>query len=109
HDEKNGLKSYEALWMRIQNEVSGARSNKFADLLDQDALVKEYFTEERCLELQDRLNNIFALGAALTREDFSSLLGAVSMFSPVRRVVEAIFGAAAGGPAGGEGESGGEI
>lgn len=93
HDEKSGLKSYEALWMRIQNEVSGARPNKFADLLDQDALVKEFFTVERCLELQDRLNNIFALAAALTREDFSSLLGAVSMFSPVRRVVEAIFGA----------------
>lgn len=114
HDEKGGLKSYEALWMRIQSEVSGARPNKFADLLDQDALVKEFFTVKRCLELQDRLNNIFALGVALTREDFSSLLGAVSMFSPVRRVVEAIFGAseaAAGltaGTAAGETTAGGE-
>ncbi|MHB1043140.1 MAG: BREX system ATP-binding domain-containing protein [Eubacteriales bacterium] len=25
HNEKSGLKSYEALWMRIQNEVSGMR------------------------------------------------------------------------------------
>jgi len=116
HDEKNGLKSYEALWMRIQSEVFGTRPNKFADLLDQDALVKEFFTVERCLELQDRLNNIFAQAAALTREDFSSLVGAVSMFSPVRRVVEAIIDsggeAAAGAVAGttaGETTTGGEI
>lgn len=109
HDEKGGFKSYEALWMRIQNEVSGSRPNKFADLLDQDALVKEFFTVERCLELQDRLNNIFTSCATLTREDFSCLTEAVSMFSPVRRVTEAIVDEAVAGTGGAGGEPGGKI
>lgn len=92
HDEKGGFKSYEALWMRIQKEVFGARPNKFADLLEQDALVQEYFTPERCLELQTKLNALFSLGTELAEEDFRCLLETVSMFSPVRRVVEAIVG-----------------
>lgn len=33
-DEKHGVRSYEALWMRLQNEVRSERVNKFADLLD---------------------------------------------------------------------------
>lgn len=90
YDEKGGFKSYEALWMRIQNEVSGSRPNKFADLFNQDALVKEFFTVELCLELQDRLNRAFDLGSGFQREDFRCLLDNVGMISPVRRVVEAI-------------------
>lgn len=102
HDEKGGFKSYEALWMRIQNEVSGARPNKFADLFNQDLLVKEFFTAERCLELQQRLNEALGIGSSLQQEDFRCLVENVSMFSPVRRVVEAIVNqyGAGGGPDG---------
>ena len=103
HDEKNGFKSYEALWMRIQNEVSGSRPNKFADLFNQDALVKEFFTTEVCQALQGRLNNVFDLGSGLQWEDFRCLVDTVSMFSPVRKVVEAIVNQyGAGGDQGGE-------
>jgi hypothetical protein len=35
-DEKHGVRSYEALWMRLQNEVRSERVNRFADLLDLD-------------------------------------------------------------------------
>lgn len=90
HDEKGGFKSYEALWMRIQNEVSGTRPNKFADLFNQDALVKELFTTDACLELQDKLNTLLATGLGLTKEDFVYLLETVSMESPIRRVITAI-------------------
>ncbi len=76
--------------MRIQNEVSGARPNKFADLFNQDALVKEFFTAETCLELQQKLNKALELGSGIHQEDFRCLVENVSMFSPVRRVVEAI-------------------
>lgn len=91
HNEKEGFKSYEALWMRIQNEVSGARPNIFADLVNQDLIVKDFFSTETCLELQQKLNDVFNLGSDLRQEDFHCLVKNVSMFSPVRRVVEAII------------------
>jgi len=102
-DEKGGFKSYEALWMRIQNEVSGLRPNKFADLFNQDTLIKEFFNAGTCLELQERLNSLFNLNSGLQREDFSCLVDTVSMLSPVRRVIEVIVSEnAAGGDRGGE-------
>ena len=89
-DEKEGFKSYEALWMRIQNEVSGKHPNKFADLVNQDLIVKDFFTAETCLELQKRLNEALGPGSELLQDDFHCFLDNVSIFSPVRRVVEAI-------------------
>ncbi|KJS16350.1 MAG: hypothetical protein VR69_09150 [Peptococcaceae bacterium BRH_c4b] len=90
HDEKGGFKSYEALWMRIQNEVSGARPNRFADLFNQDLLVKEFLSAEICLELQQKLNKALDLGSGIHQDDFRCMVENVSMLSPVRRVVEAI-------------------
>lgn len=90
HDEKGGFKSYEALWMRIQNEVKGDRPNKFADLFNQDHTVKEIFTAETCLELQQKINDLFGCNSSIRQEDFHCLVESVSMFSPVRRVIEAI-------------------
>lgn len=37
-DENAGLKSYQALWMRIQNEIVGERFNRFTDMVDLDRL-----------------------------------------------------------------------
>jgi hypothetical protein len=37
-DEATGLKSYQALWMRIQNEIESRRFNRFADIIDMDKL-----------------------------------------------------------------------
>lgn len=90
HDEKEGFKSYEALWMRVQNEVTGSRPNKFADLFNQDHLVKEFFTAGTCQELQQKLNEVLGLNSGIAQEDFRCLVENVSMLSPVRRVVEAI-------------------
>lgn len=45
-DENAGIKSYQALWMRIQNEVSGTRFNRFSDLLDLDMLAFREYTPE---------------------------------------------------------------
>lgn len=45
-DENAGIKSYQALWMRIQNEVSGKRFNRFSDLLDLDMLAYQEYTPE---------------------------------------------------------------
>lgn len=45
-DENAGIKSYQALWMRIQNEVSGKRFNRFADLIDLDMLAVQEYTPD---------------------------------------------------------------
>lgn len=36
-NESAGLKSYQALWMRLQNEVKSGRVNRFADIIDLEA------------------------------------------------------------------------
>lgn len=45
-NENAGLKSYQALWMRIQNEIVGERFNRFADMVDMDRLAAQEYTPE---------------------------------------------------------------
>lgn len=45
-DENAGLKSYQALWMRIQNEIVGERFNRFADMVDLDRLALQEYTPD---------------------------------------------------------------
>lgn len=45
-DENAGLKSYQALWMRIQNEILGEHFNRFADMVDLDRLAVQEYTPE---------------------------------------------------------------
>lgn len=52
-NENFGLKSYQALWMRIQNEIRGGRFNRFADMVDMDALAKDIFTPEMIVRLSE--------------------------------------------------------
>jgi hypothetical protein len=40
-DEAKGLKSYQALWMRIQNEIEGSRVNRFSDIIDMDIVARQ--------------------------------------------------------------------
>lgn len=54
-NEKAGLKSYQALWMRIQNEIEGAHFNRFADIVDLDRLIDELYTPEIIVEMSARL------------------------------------------------------
>ena len=54
-DETAGLRSYQALWMRIQNEVVGSRFNSFADMLDLDRLADTVYTPETLCEMSRRL------------------------------------------------------
>ncbi len=54
-DDKRGLKSYQALWMRIQNEVSSKRFNRFADIIDLDALAKQEYGPAIITEMSKKL------------------------------------------------------
>ncbi|MCL5057320.1 MAG: ATP-binding protein [Actinobacteria bacterium] len=89
HDEKAGFKSYEALWMRVQNEVAGSRVNLFADMVNQDVLVREYFDQAACMELRNKMDSYF--GNRVENEiDPARELRAAGMVSPLRRVIAAL-------------------
>lgn len=55
-DQENaGLKAYQALWMRIQNEIVGERLNRFADMVDLDLLAAQEYTPEVILSMSQSL------------------------------------------------------
>ncbi len=54
-DDKKGLKSYQALWMRIQNEVSSKRFNRFADIIDLDALARQEYGSDVIIDMSRKL------------------------------------------------------
>lgn len=54
-DDRGGLKSYQALWMRIQNEVSSERFNRFADIVDLDRLAKQEYGPKVAAEMSEKL------------------------------------------------------
>lgn len=54
-DENAGLKSYQALWMRIQNEILGEQFNRFADMVDLDRLAAQEYTPEVIVAMSESL------------------------------------------------------
>ncbi|MDO4339446.1 MAG: DUF2791 family P-loop domain-containing protein [Eubacteriales bacterium] len=54
-DENAGLKSYQALWMRIQNEIVGERFNRFADMVDLDRLAAQEYTPEVIVSISENI------------------------------------------------------
>lgn len=50
-----GIKSYQALWMRIQNEIVSKKMNRFADILDMDVLNQQIFTEDSIVAMAEKL------------------------------------------------------
>ena len=58
-NESKGLKSYQALWMRIQNEIEGTRFNRFTDIVDLDRLIEDVYTPDMILKMSARLAQVF--------------------------------------------------
>ena len=54
-NENYGIKAYQALWMRIQNEVVGKRFNRFQDILDLDRYARQEFTPEVLRQIWDSI------------------------------------------------------
>lgn len=61
-DEMMGLKSYQALWMRIQNEVVSQRFNRFTDIVDLDILAKQEYTADIIIEMSRKLAEVMNKG-----------------------------------------------
>ena len=53
--ESNGFKSYQALWMRIQNEIVGERFNKFNDIVNLDKLGREIYSPAVLAEMSEKM------------------------------------------------------
>ena len=54
-NELSGIKSYQALWMRIQNEITGERFNRFADIVDLDRLAMQEYTPEVLADMSQKI------------------------------------------------------
>ena len=54
-NENAGLKSYQALWMRIQNEIVGERFNRFSDMVDLDRLAVQEYTPDVIISISRSL------------------------------------------------------
>jgi hypothetical protein len=59
-DESCGMKSYQALWMRVQSEVVSTRFNRFADIIDLDRYADEYYTAPVLAEMSKKLADALA-------------------------------------------------
>lgn len=57
-EDGTGLKSYPALWMRIQHEIEGERFNRFADIIDLDRLTDEVYTPDNIVEMSARVAGV---------------------------------------------------
>ena len=77
-DENIGMKTYQALWLRVQNEIVSVRFNKFADILDLDQYAQEYYTEEVLTEMSEKAAEELAASGrqarALGRDEISDLM-----------------------------------
>ena len=54
-DELTGLKSYQALWLRVQNEIVSDMFNLFTDIIDLDNLGKRIYKQEVMMEMSKKL------------------------------------------------------
>lgn len=57
-NENAGLKSYQALWMRIQNEIVGERFNRFTDMVDLDRLAAQEYSPEVIVAISKSLADL---------------------------------------------------
>ena len=74
-NEQTGFKSYQALWMRIQNEIRSERFNCFADIADLDRLAAQEYTKEYMQQVSEQFAKQAARKAHVLQEDeFAELL-----------------------------------
>ena len=59
-----GIKSYQALWMRIQNEIIGERFNRFTDIADLDRLAIQEYSVDVLVRMSEQLAASLAVTAA---------------------------------------------
>ncbi len=66
-NENYGVKSYQALWLRIQNEVVSPRFNCFADIIDMDRYGDEFYSENILAEMAENFRSLLSSQGCETR------------------------------------------
>ncbi len=54
-DDRAGIKSYQALWMRIQNEIISQRFNCFTDVADMDRMAEQFSTPQSLVSMSEAM------------------------------------------------------
>ncbi len=92
-----GIKSYQALWMRIQNEIISQRFNRFTDIVDMDRLGAQAYTADIVMEMSEKMaqaaEKTGIKAAAIQREKAESILaqakvGAMAIPGLVRQATQ---------------------
>lgn len=77
-NEKSGIKSYQALWLRIQNEIVSKRVNLFQSLIDMDALNAKIFTPTEIVrisgQIKESTRNVNISAELLNEDDAESII-----------------------------------
>ena len=96
-NENAGIKSYQALWMRIQNEIVGERFNRFADMVDMDRLAAQEYTPDVIVAMSECMAEAQedAAYAPLDRETAGQLIerarmGAVGIPLLIRKTMQGV-------------------
>jgi hypothetical protein len=85
-DDTSGLKSYQALWMRIQNEVDSPRFNRFTDIVALVQLIDAVYTPETLVDMSSRLAKVlqrFSREAVPITLDIAQQLQAKSQYGKI--------------------------
>lgn len=96
-NENMGLKSYQALWMRIQNEIVGERFNRFSDMVDLDRLAAQEYSADVIVSISKslaKLQNQFS-AAPLNEETAAEIItqartGAVGILQLIRNAMQEV-------------------
>ena len=101
-DERAGLKSYQALWMRMQNEIVSSAFNKFTDFYDMDKYAENMYDSKTLVEMSEKLADMVNRDGSRAEPIDEGLAGALisnarhSAVSLPRRVGNATLGYADG-------------
>lgn len=96
-DEKMGVKSYDALWLRLQKEIFSDKFNKFADTIDLDEARRVFFTKEDYISLVNKVMDLCKeqgiSASGLDQDSIKTITSLEEAVSPIRRlVISAISG-----------------
>ena len=92
-----GIKSYDALWLRIQHEILSPLFNRFAQVVDLDRAMQAHLTLDDVRSLYQRLTELGMETRSFDQVPIEEILAIRAGDGVYRRLMREILGDAAGG------------